>query len=225
MDWTDTSPKGTSKAERTTDSAGLFSITGIRGKNFGVRSLIKDGYVPFSRSNPHSFEYAGFWEPSYHIPDKANPVIFRLKKKGEPAPLIASGGKFVLAFGTPASIPMPQAAESASPVKVTVFDIKTRQWKARITVDGGGVMPALDEFPFKAPKEGYQPSIDLDQNSPRPPGWQDLHEGGWFYIKTDRGYGLLKLRQIAGKKTLHYEVLINSAGGVNLEPADGQSFN
>jgi protocatechuate 3,4-dioxygenase beta subunit len=41
--WTDMSPKGTSAAIVTTDAEGNFSITGIRGKNLGVRSLKKDG--------------------------------------------------------------------------------------------------------------------------------------------------------------------------------------
>lgn len=77
----------------------------------------------------------------------------------------------------------------------------------------------LEEFSFEAPKEGYQSSIDLDQESPRSPGWQDMDEGGWFYIKTAQGYGLLKLRQMRGKRTLHYQVLLNSKGGTNLEPA------
>jgi hypothetical protein len=87
-------------------------------------------------------------------------------------------------------------------------------------VDGGGIMPALEEFPFEAPTEGHRPSIDLNEESARPPGWQDMDEGGWFYIKTARGYGLLKLRHISGRKTLHYKILLNSEGGTNLEPAN-----
>jgi hypothetical protein len=189
-----------------------------------VRSLRKDGYVEAKASNIYSFEYAGFWEPTYHEPDANNPVIFHLRKKREPAPLISSSGKSVLIVGRPFSVPMPdmsQVAGTVSPVRVTVFenDGETRAWRAEIFVDGGGITPALEEFPFEAPKEGYQSSIDLNEESPRPPGWQDLYEGGWFYFKTEHGYGLLKLRQIRGRKTLHYEVLFNTKGGVNLEPA------
>lgn len=221
LNWTDISPKGTSDAIKMTDADGKFSITGIQGKNFGVRSLKKDGYVEALKSNPHSFEYAGFWEPTYHEPDPNNPVIFHMKKKGESAPLVSFEGKFVLTFGTPSPIPMPHAAEAVSPVRVAVFenDAKTRKSRAQVSVDGGGIMPALEEFPFEAPKEGYQSSIDLNQESPRSPGWQDMDEGGWFYIKTAQGYGLLKLRQMRGKRTLHYQVLLNSKGGTNLEPA------
>ena len=218
--WTDMSAEGSSTMEVVSDSSGLFSITGIRGKHMTVQ-VNKEGYYRQLAGTQSAFEYAGFWEPTYHVPDKKNPVIFRLRKKGEPAPLVTSDGKFVLTFGTPVSIPMRKASETASPIKVTVFenDPNTRQWRAQVYVEGGGIIPALDEFPFEAPKEGYQSSIDLNQESPHPPGWQDIDEGGWFYIKTDQGYGLLKLRQIRGKKTLRYEVMINTEGGTNLEPS------
>ena len=221
MNWTDMSPKGTSDATRTTDADGMFSITDIQGKNFGVRYLKKDGYEEAKASNRYSFEYAGFWEPTYHEPDPNNPVIFHMRKEGEPAPLVSSKNKSVLTFGAPFPVPMPQTTGAASPIKVTVFesDGKARKWKAQVTVEGGGIVPALEEFPFEAPTDGYQNSIILDQDSPQPPGWQNIDEGGWFYIKTAQGYGLLELRQMKGKKTLHYRVLLNPTGSTNLEPA------
>ena len=86
----------------------------------------------------------------------------------------------------------------------------------------GGIQPALEEFPFEAPSTGYEASIDLDETSPHPPVWQSIDEGGWFYIKTSQGYGLLQLTQMRGKKTLHYHVRLNSKGGTNLEP---EQFN
>lgn len=220
MDWTDMSPKGTSEAERTTNASGLFSISGIQGKNFGIRSLVKDGYVPFQKSNPHSFEYAGFWEPSYHVPDKGKPVIFRLRKKGETAALAKASGKIVLEFGKAATIPMPREMNSSTVLKVTVFEntASPRKWNAALLVEGGGIVPTIEEFPFEAPEQGYQSSLELNQSSLRSPGWQDLFQGGQFYLKTDKGYGLLKLEQIVGKKTLRYSLVINSKGDRNLEP-------
>ena len=187
--------------------------------------VTKDGYLRETSKARSAFEFAGFWEPTYYEPDRNNPVIFYLRRKGEPAPLVSSEGKFVLTFGTPSLIPMSPSTGAASPIKITVFesDAKTRKWRAHISVDDGGIVPALEEFPFEAPKEGYQSSLDLNEESPHPPGWQDLHEGGWFYIKTAQGYGLLKLRQILGKKTMHYEILLNREGGANLEPADLES--
>ena len=60
MNWTDMSPKGTSDAMETTDADGKFSMTGIQGKNFGVRSLRKDGYVEARSSNPHNLNMLDF---------------------------------------------------------------------------------------------------------------------------------------------------------------------
>lgn len=219
--WTDMSPDGSSHMAVTSDGTGLFSVTGISGKHLTVR-VTKDGYLRETSKGRSAFEFVGFWEPTYYESDRNNPVIFYLRKKGEPAPLVSSEGKFVLTFGTPSPIPMPPSTGTPSPIKITVFesDAKTRKWQAHISVDDGGIVPALEEFPFEAPQEGYQSSLDLNQGSPHPPGWQDLHEGGWFYIKTRQGYGLLKLRQIRGNKTLRYQVLLNSKGGTNLEPAE-----
>jgi hypothetical protein len=221
LGWTDMSPSGSSTRTLTTDDAGRFALTDEKGKTLVVHSLKKAGYVEANATNRYGFEYAGFWEPTYHEPDPDNPVIFYMRKKGEPAPLVSSEGKLVLTFGTPSPIPMPQPTGAGSPIKITVFesDAKTRKWRAQLSVENGGIVPALEEFPFEAPKEGYQPLVDLNQESPHPPGWHDLDEGGWFYIKTPQGYGLLKLRQIRGKKTLRYQVLLNSKGGTNLEPA------
>jgi hypothetical protein len=218
--WTDMSPTGSSHMRVTSDGAGLFSLTGISGKYMTVQ-VTKDGYSRAKSKGRSAFEFASFWEPSYYEPDPNNPVIFYMRKRGKPAPLVASEGKIALTFGTPSSIPMPRQAGSASPLKVTVFDndARTKKWKAHVLVNGGGITPALEEFPFEAPKEGYQPSIDLTEDSPRPPGWQDMHVGGTFYIKTAEGYGVLKLRQIRGKKTLHYEVFLNAEGGTSLETA------
>lgn len=223
LNWTDMSSKGTSEATRITDASGGFSLVGVQGKTLGIRSLIKEGYEEFLGSNQYSFEYAGFWEPIYYVPDPKKPAIFYLRKYGEPAPLLTSEGKTVVNIGTESLIPMPQTtgAPSLSPIKVTVMesDGKGRTWKAQVSVDGGGIVPTTTEFPVEAPKEGYVGSITLSQDSPQPVGWQSINEGGRFYIKTNQGFGLLELRQMKGKKTLHYKVLLNSKGGTNLEPA------
>lgn len=219
MNWTDTSKEGTSRAERKTSENGDFSITEIHGKSLGILSLEKEGYLPAKKTNPHSFEYGGFWEPDYHEPDPNNPVIFYLKRKGQPAPLVKSEGKMVISLGTPFSIPIPNQVEGQWQIKGTVFqnDRKSKTWRAEISVPGGGIQPALEEFPFVAPVEGYQPSMELTQDSVQPVGWPPIDEGGRFFVKTTQGYGLLELRQMKGKKTLFYKIIINTDGGTNLE--------
>jgi hypothetical protein len=78
-------------------------------------------------------EYAGFWEPSYHEPAPNNLVIFHMRKKGDAASLLFSEGKFVLTFGRPSQIPMPQTAGPGSPMSVTVFEERRREKKVEGT--------------------------------------------------------------------------------------------
>jgi hypothetical protein len=218
--WTDLSAEGSSHIQTTSDSMGHFSITGVRGKHMTVQ-VTKEGHYRETSKGRSAFEFAGFWEPTYYQPDPNRPIVFYLRKKGEAASLMSSEGKIIVNFGTQLQIPMPEKAggTNASPVKVTVFenDAKTSRWKAQISVDGGGITPALQQFPFEAPQEGYQSSLTLDQGSEKPPDWQDLFEGGRYYIQTPQGYGILELQQLRGKRTLRYAIRINPTGSRNLE--------
>jgi hypothetical protein len=216
---TDISPTGNFIDTSASDERGLFSLTGRTGKFLSVE-VKKDGYYT-SQENHTGFEYAAFSDPNYYQPDPNNPVIFHLRKKGEAAPLASSQGELLMTFGTPSAIPIPGI--TPSPIIVTVYqnDVRVRDWKARVAVDGGGIEPTTEEFPFQAPADGYQPSINIDHDSPHATDWPD-EEGGRFYIKTAAGYGLLELHQTRGKRTLHYSVLINSAGGTALETASNQ---
>jgi hypothetical protein len=215
---TDLSPSGNFYRTLFSDADGNVSMKGLRGKMFGVR-VSKEGYYT-SQTNRTGFEYASFSDPYYYQPDPNNPVIFHLRKKGEPASVVSSEGEFVMTFGVPWAVPLPQQIAGDSPIEVTVFqnDIRPKDWKARISVSGGGVQASVEEFPFQAPVDGYQTSIDAAYDSPHSPGWPD-DEGGFFYVKTPEGYGILTLLQTRGKRTLHYSLLINSKGGRDVEPA------
>jgi hypothetical protein len=196
MNWTDMSPNGTSEAERTTDGGGLFSIAGIRGKNFGVIGLEKDGYVPFAKSNPNSFEYAGFWEPSYHSPDKNNPVIFRLRRKGEAAALLRYGPTLFGAKpdGTPVMFDLATGRKSVGSGQVSVSVKKgarnaDRQFDWEVTLEaiggGAGLVESKDEFMFEAPESGYQQKWQFTQKAGSE-GFQDEIQAK-FFVKTSEG--------------------------------------
>jgi len=219
--WTDISASGSSHMKVKSDTAGLFAITGIRGKHMTVQ-VNKAGYYRQLTDARTSFEFAGFWEPTYHVPDEAKPVVFRLRKKGEAAPLARSSGKVVLTFGVPVRLPLPKTNDGNAAIEVTIVanDAKPRNWQAKISLAGGGIQATTEEFPFLAPEGGYRESIEVNQNSPRPTGWQDLHQGGVFYFRTSKKYGLLKIQQMVGRRTLHYEILLNERGERGLEPPD-----
>ena len=82
--WTDLSPKGNSDKQTTSDGSGLFSLRNEAGKHLMVQ-VSKQGYYSYQPFGA-AFFYAG--ENQNFVPDAANPVMFRLKKKGVAEPLV-----------------------------------------------------------------------------------------------------------------------------------------
>jgi hypothetical protein len=80
----DLSPEGTSFYETTSDADGLFSINEIQGLMCDVE-VSKPGYYK-SRSARQFFYYAGL--PENFVPNRLEPVVFRLRGHGEIEPLI-----------------------------------------------------------------------------------------------------------------------------------------
>ena len=94
--WNDLSAEGTSSLQIASDASGLFSIIGIRGKRINV-NVSKPGYDLEKTKSRISFEYAGFWEPTYHEPDPTNPVLFYLRRRQEAEPMIHFGPSLLAA--------------------------------------------------------------------------------------------------------------------------------
>ncbi len=205
MNWTDMSPKGTSAATLTTDANGMFSITDIQGKNFGVRSLKKDGYEEAKASNRYSFEYAGFWEPTYHEPDPKNAVIFHMRKRGEAEPMIQYGPTLFGApnNGIPASFDLVTGRKAAGGSGNITLRItkgpkinKRFDWTATVEGAGGaGLIESTDEFMMTAPEEGYQSQWTFSQKATDEKYQSQIQKK--FYVKTGESkYARVELRII-----------------------------
>lgn len=82
----DLSEAGTTQLERRTDFNGRVSLTGVLGRGMSARAE-KPGYYS-SRLDRHYFEYALFSDENFYQPDSINPVIFRLRKKGQAEALV-----------------------------------------------------------------------------------------------------------------------------------------
>jgi len=227
MSWTDLSPKGTSLANQTTDARGLFSITGITGKRLGVGDLEKAGYVAARGTNPYTFEYPGFWEPSYHIPDPENPVIFRMHRRGEAEPLTYRRKTFfdARADGVPTHYNFAQWKEVPSGGDLTVRisrgprENRRFAWEADVEVPGGGLIESSEEFMVEAPDEGYLPRWSFAQTGSELHFLNDVHRT--FYFRSRDGkFGRLYVRLLPryneGAK-VDLELYLNPSGSRNLE--------
>lgn len=217
MTWTDLSSTGSSSAEILSNASGNFSLTDQQGKRLVVNSVTKEGYYLSKTENQFSYEYAAFFERNYHEPDPNNPVIFRMRKQSEAEPLVHRQAEITVGVGRIGVVQLdPQTAVQIELIENR--EIRENKWSARVSVPGGGIQVSTEEFPFAAPENGYQPSLTLDSETPKPANWTQLYQGGQFYVKTVNGqYGRIELKTVSGKTFMRYSFFLNPSGSRNLE--------
>jgi hypothetical protein len=223
--WNDLSAEGTSRDRTTSDASGSFSLTGIKGKAMTVK-VGKEGYYSYQPVGL-AFNYAG--ENHNFVPDSANPVIFRLKKKGVAEPLVRFKKSFsVPRDGTPIEIDLLTGRQSSSGdanlrVECWTQDqgaprLRQYDWKCRISVAGGEIEPYTEQFPFWAPEADYKSSDEIDMTVKPDQPWQSDVERHYFVRTANGRYGRLIFGMVAGGD--HFcvvESYFNPSGSRNLE--------
>ena len=223
--WNDLSAEGTSRDHTTSDASGSFSLTGIKGKAMTVK-VGKEGYYAYQPVGL-AFNYAG--ENHNFVPDAANPVIFRLKKKGIAEPLIHFDKGFsVPKDGAPVEIDLTtgrQTSSSPNAIKVECWTHDTEKksgwefdWKCRVSIPGGELQSYNEMFPFLAPEGGYVPADEIDMTVKADTPWtQDVQRN--YFVRTAGGaFGRLTFRMIAhGDHFCRIDSYFNPSGSRSLE--------
>jgi len=216
--WTDLSRQGTSKQNTKSDADGLFDLRGVIGKNLRVK-IAKEGYEISRTQNRFGFEYATFADEQYYEPDPDKPVLFHFRKKGKAEPLIYHEEKIKVTVGQPLTIPIDGATHLRFILRSNV-DPDRGKWEAELGVQDGGIVPATGEFIVEAPATGYQTTMIIGPQTPKPPRWV-LYQGGSFYLKIGDNYGRLDIEMIPEKDWLRIKTWINPKSGsrnVELDP-------
>ncbi len=228
--WTDLSKTGTSEADTKSDSAGLFSLLGKKGKRLCLKAS-KDGYYTTIDARVPSYEYAN---PADNLftPDPNNPVILHLRKKGVGVDLIIS--QYGVSPDFPIHIP-----RDGTPIRVDFIKRKTgdngqmqitenkpeyknwqqaSSWSFRIEIPDGGFIEENDEFPFEAPETGYQPVVKFRFQQGQADWTENLQKN--YYIKFGNPplYGHLQLQTGISYGGAFLTYAINPTGSRNLEP-------
>ncbi len=229
FDCNDTSPSGTSFYHTETDSSGLFSIRDIRGKLLGVTVSKAGYYTPRQKNFEYGDRYARFFA------DAANPLVFRLKKKGAAEPLVHVQAP----MGGPKGF---QVAKDGTAVEVSLAtgkvvppgqgDLRVQcwtddqgtsrgkkyDWKCQITVPNGGIVQYDEEFPFQAPLAGYQPSSEIDVPANLETGWSRSAKRNYFLKLANGNYARMNFEMVAGgDHFFQLESFLNPSGASNLE--------
>ena len=222
--WSDLSPNGATTETSVSDNQGFFSITGKTGR--GITILIsKDGYYTPKRQQI-SFDYAGFWEADYYVPDPNNPVLFHIRKKNQGEAL--SSGEIrptIPADGTPVRFDLLNGGrvspdgqlEIAAVTNTEKYPPRIFNWRATILVPGGGLIEHNAEFPFEAPEDGYQPSVGFDMPT-NAPDWKPLIEKSYFIeFGSPPRYGRIQVQINGGSQKASVSYWVNPSGSRNLE--------
>jgi hypothetical protein len=231
--WTDLSEKGTTEKTVFSGGDGRFDLTQVTGKNLGIIRMFKEGYYRVQQGTQVSFEYAAFFEPTFHQPDAKNPVVFRLRKAGEiPAELVARETMMgIEPSGKPHYIDLEttrKSNEAQADIAIRITRTAPKQqarydWSASIEgVNGAGLIESDEEFMFEAPQDGYKPAYTY-QFKEGSPDWENNLKRKYF-VTAEGGkiYGRLEVEffpKYQNTAAIAVRFFVNPTGSRNLEYA------
>jgi hypothetical protein len=208
----------------TSDSAGLFSISGIMGSTLSVQ-VEKNRYYSV-KTNPYKFDYRAVLNTPAFQPDPNNPVVFRLLKKGAGADLISGTMDVKMPRdGTAVYVDFLNKTSGADG-QMQISQIKppyegwkqATTWSLKMSIPTGGFVEENDEFPFSAPEGGYQPAVAFDFNSSLP-DWKTYFTKNYYFVfGSPPRYGCLTVETDITWASARITYTFNPDGSRNLEP-------
>lgn len=226
--WSTISTNGTLTKQGVTDGSGFFEIHET-GKGISI-TVSKQGYYTTPSERLRSYEYANPGDGLF-TPDAANPVVFRLRKKGEAAQLIHGLKLFGSRVdGTLSYVDLTTAKAALTPPgDLTVQCTRSERnadkrfdWTFTLGVPGGGLIESTNEFMFLAPDGGYQPSFQISHRI-NDPDWTG-REKRKFFVRSHDGqhYARIEITIIpdySQNAAYDLEWYLNPNGSPNLESA------
>lgn len=231
--WTDLSSAGNSTRATLSDSAGSFSLEGKTGRVLQV-DVSKDGYYKPRNERLKSLDYAGFWEPTYHEPDPARPVIFHLRSKGKSETLSMGEIRPTLsADGTPTRLNLLNGGrvsadgqiEIAAVTNTEKYPPRSFDWQASIAVADGGLIEHDLEFPFEAPEGGYLPKIEFKMSAGTAEWRREVEKTYFIRFGSPPKYGRIHIRLNGASQKISLSYAVNSTGSRNLEGYTDDQFS
>jgi hypothetical protein len=229
--WTDLSAQGSSEKHSTSDVNGFFSLRGVNGKHLVVR-VSKPGYYAFQPFGA-SFPYAG--ENQNFVPSAADPVVFRLKKKGVAEPLVhvhapmgGSKGFRIAKDGTAVEISLMTGRTMPLGQGDLRIECQTDDqgkapgqrydWKCQLSVPKGGLVQATNDLDFQAPMDGYRSSDAINMPATLEADWSS-HAKRTYFLKLANGdFARVSFEMVAGgDHFFQLESFLNPSGSRNLE--------
>ena len=221
--WTQFRPELTLRTNVVSDTNGLFDLHVAKGATLTVL-VEKRGYYPIKSLNQTGFDYTlspGSPNTQTLRPDPQSPVVFHLQNRGKGVDLMTSPFP-ALKFnpprdGTPVWVDFYNQRVGASG-QMEVRSVKPSdqggtEWSFRLLLPDGGLVEEHEEFPFEAPRDGYEKSVAFKFKN----GETHLKKRYYIAFGQLRKYGRIEVRtgMYIG---VNLTYLINPDGSRNLEP-------
>jgi hypothetical protein len=218
----------TGQSNAKTDENGLFSLEGQNGEGLDVR-VSKSGYYT-AKSNTMSFRYSQLSGMPIYVPDRNNPVIFFLVKKGSGVSLVTSkngmGDDFSILVsrdGTPLKVDLLHRMTGEGPLEITQTKPDPKlmnqatEWSFQMAIPDGGFVEYHDQdFPVEAPDTNYQSTVQFDFQKSQTNWTETIAKDFYIRFSNPPLYGRLHVEtSIGGGVRLTYA--INPDGSRNIE--------
>jgi len=159
----------------------ITTTTGADGR-FTIKSKGASLHILVSKTGYYFVEKNGVLRPSsqgfdfgldngrgVYQTDPASPVVFHLRKAGNPVPLdVLRGQAKVPRDGTPITISLSKTSNVTLQISCQTVEDDSQapnapyDWRCEINTEGGGIQEAQDEHSFLAPPDGYTKLAVID---------------------------------------------------------------
>lgn len=223
--WSNLSPEGAAESETTSDADGFFFLVDKRGNGLSLR-VTKEGYDTPQEGNRFRFENARFWDANYYEPDFDHPVVIHLRKKNEAEPLIVGEARpRVLRDGTPLRLDFMKEGEVSPSGQLEIaawlykddYPPQSFDWRAKLSIPGGGLREHHEEFPVVAPEDGYEPQVEWVMNA-SDPAWKEIVTKTYYFrFGSPPNYGRMRIEIVGARQGVEVDYWLNPSGSRNLE--------
>jgi hypothetical protein len=231
MIWSTFQPEASFKTNKLTRADGLFSLQDVSGGQLEV-NISKPGCYSLKKGNENFFNYITL--PGYvpFHPDRAQPVVFHLKRKGGGVELITSRQNrepwFPVSLprdGRPVQVDLvarkiaTNGTLELSQVKPELEKVRgATEWSFELAIPDGGLIEQNDELPFLAPEEGYAPEAVYRFKKTETNWSSEIKKSYYIRFGNPVRYGWLTVETSISTGGVYLTYAINPNGERNLEP-------
>ena len=214
-------PRGDETSEFATSSSGRFEVNKTKGSMVSVEILGKEGCYPILGSRVRSFWTTRFFEKSFYIPDKDNPVEFLVHCVRDAEPVYVFRSKLIAPIGAESDWLDVSTGEVSGfgDICFSAIPVGGNEQRGGLKLlmrcaKGVGVVPAMERNSFTAPSTGYMAEYTYKTREER-----SIENNGVFVCNREKRFSYIEVDAVDRDNSINVFVwtVFNPSGSPNLE--------